>query len=105
MNAIVAILNIIGNVIFIPEFSFIGSAWVTLITQILLMSITWWYIRDTIHVRRSLRFVLSMGMISIIGIWLSTYFVNSFLQSDMSLLGSTITVIIAGIIFSIVYVG
>ena len=40
INAGIAILNIIGNIIFIPSYSFIGSAWVTLATQILLLILT-----------------------------------------------------------------
>jgi O-antigen/teichoic acid export membrane protein len=46
INAVVAILNIIGNIIFIPLFSFIGSAWVTLVTQIFLLILTWWFVRE-----------------------------------------------------------
>ena len=40
INAFIALINIIGNIIFIPLYSFIGSAWVTLITQILLLVVT-----------------------------------------------------------------
>lgn len=36
INAVVAIFNIVGNIIVIPYYSFIGSAYVTLISQILL---------------------------------------------------------------------
>lgn len=46
INAVVAILNIIGNIIFIPIYSFIGSAWVTLATQIFLLILTWWFVRE-----------------------------------------------------------
>ena len=45
INAIVALINIVGNLIFIPMYSFIGSAWVTLVTQILLLMLTWWVVR------------------------------------------------------------
>jgi O-antigen/teichoic acid export membrane protein len=41
INAFVAIMNIVGNIIFIPLYSFIGSAWVTLVTQILLLIVTY----------------------------------------------------------------
>ncbi|MBC7498706.1 oligosaccharide flippase family protein [Candidatus Gracilibacteria bacterium] len=41
INAGIAILNIVGNIIFIPIYSFIGSAWVTLATQILLLILTY----------------------------------------------------------------
>lgn len=36
INAVVAVFNIIGNIIVIPYYSFIGSAYVTLTSQILL---------------------------------------------------------------------
>lgn len=45
INAIIAFLNIIGNIIVIPMFSFIGSAWVTLGTQVLLLILTWWFVK------------------------------------------------------------
>jgi O-antigen/teichoic acid export membrane protein len=41
INAGIAILNIVGNIIFIPLYSFVGSAWVTLVTQILLLILTY----------------------------------------------------------------
>jgi O-antigen/teichoic acid export membrane protein len=41
INASIALLNIIWNIIFIPHYSFIGSAWVTLGTQILLLLLTY----------------------------------------------------------------
>jgi O-antigen/teichoic acid export membrane protein len=41
INASIAILNIVGNIIFIPIYSFIGSAWVTLATQVLLLILTY----------------------------------------------------------------
>jgi O-antigen/teichoic acid export membrane protein len=41
INAGIALLNIVGNIIFIPIYSFVGSAWVTLITQVLLLILTY----------------------------------------------------------------
>lgn len=46
INIIIAAINIVGNIIFIPVFSFIGSAWVTLISQILLLIITYLHVRS-----------------------------------------------------------
>lgn len=71
INGIIALINIIGNLIVIPYYSFIGSAWVTLGTQILLMSITWWYVRDSIEIRKSLIYVSSMSLLAGFAIWLS----------------------------------
>ena len=45
INASIAILNIVGNIIFIPMYSFVGSAWVTLVTQILLLILTYIAVR------------------------------------------------------------
>ncbi len=46
INAIVAIINIVGNIIFIPLYSFIGSAWVTLASQVLLLILTYTAVRS-----------------------------------------------------------
>ena len=72
INGVIAILNIIGNILIIPHYSFIGSAWVTLVTQILLMLITWWYIRDSIVIHKNLLFAMLLSLIAIISIYLAT---------------------------------
>lgn len=102
INASIAIVNIIGNLFVIPWYSFIGSAWVTLITQILLMVITWWYVRDTIHIKKSFYFVSFMSVISILSLWISTYFV-SILDQDFSLKSLILRFIIGGIVFVFIY--
>ncbi len=40
VNLIVATFNIVGNIIVIPTYSFMGSAWVTVVSQILLVILT-----------------------------------------------------------------
>lgn len=50
INIFVALINLIGNIIFIPHFSFIGSAWVTLITQWMLFCITAYTVRKDIKI-------------------------------------------------------
>ena len=52
INASIALINIIGNLIFIPYFSFIGSAWVTLGSQALLMLITGYTVRKQIPIKK-----------------------------------------------------
>ena len=47
INLFVALLNIIGNILIIPHSSFIGSAWVTLASQIILLVLTTWSVRNT----------------------------------------------------------
>jgi O-antigen/teichoic acid export membrane protein len=76
INGVIATLNIIGNILIIPHYSFIGSAWVTLITQVLLMLITYWYIRDNIVIHKNLIFATLLSLIAIISIYLATSLSN-----------------------------
>ncbi len=66
INGIVAIINIIGNLIFIPYYSFIGSAWVTLVSQFLLICITGWYVRRDISRKDMAIFAFPMILTSIV---------------------------------------
>jgi O-antigen/teichoic acid export membrane protein len=63
INLAVALINIIGNLVFIPYFSFIGSAWVTLASQICLLFLTFYFARHMIEkswmIRTSLFVLLS----------------------------------------------
>ena len=103
INGIIATVNIIGNLIVIPHYSFIGSAWVTVITQILLMCITWWYVRDTIYIRKSIIFVFSMSILVLFSIFLSKYAIFLLHIADTTLRTVVLQFIIAGIVFSISY--
>ncbi|NRH21282.1 oligosaccharide flippase family protein [Candidatus Gracilibacteria bacterium] len=105
INAGIALLNIIGNLLVIPMYSFIGSAWVTLLTQILLMSITWWYVRDSIHIKKSVIFAIFMSIFALIGIGLSLYITSRFIYQNTELMSSLFQVGIGGIIFGSIYLG
>lgn len=111
INGAIAIVNIIGNILFIPYYSFVGSAWVTLVTQIALMTITWWWVRDTIQIRRSLTFVVLMSIVGLLGVLISQVFNTVLLKDSFSLLGNTTLlsslfhIIIGGIVFAIIYLG
>lgn len=52
VNSFVAIINVIGNLLLIPHYSFIWAAVVTLLSQIILMSICWYIVLKTIKVPR-----------------------------------------------------
>ena len=104
INAIIALLNIIGNLIFIPMYSFIGSAWVTLVTQILLMMITWWYVRDTIQYKKSIIFASIMSIVAIIGIYVAI-FSGKFIGVWDGIISILLRLSIAGIIFWSCYLG
>jgi O-antigen/teichoic acid export membrane protein len=45
INACIAVVNLVGNMIVIPQYSFIGSAWMTLASQILLLILTVYHVR------------------------------------------------------------
>jgi O-antigen/teichoic acid export membrane protein len=45
INAGIAIANLVGNLLIIPHYSFIGSAWVTLASQVLLLILTSYHAR------------------------------------------------------------
>lgn len=62
INLVIAILNIIGNIIIIPYYSFIGSAWVTLISQVCLLVVTGIVARHNIRFRQVLP--MSLGIFS-----------------------------------------
>ncbi len=105
INAIVAMINIIWNLIFIPNYSFIGSAWVTLITQILLMSITWWWVRDTINIKKSLKVAIGLIVFATIGILASTYTISKLPVIENDMLFTIYKLGIWGMVFGIIYLG
>lgn len=103
INAIIAIFNLIGNLIFIPYFSFIGSAWVTLGTQILLLGVTWWYVRENIETREILRFSLPVLVLSIFSVICAWYGVNLTHLTNTTFVETFIRLAIAGVIFGSIF--
>ena len=81
INGIVALVNILGNLIFIPYYSFIGSAWVTVISQFLLIVITGWYVRDNISHKKMMFFVLPMLSVALLAGTISNTLTGASLQS------------------------
>ena len=49
VNLFIALVNIVGNLVIIPFYSFIGSAVVTLASQVLLVMISLFLVRDTLY--------------------------------------------------------
>ncbi len=74
INGGVALFNIIWNLIVIPYFSFIGSAWVTLLSQILLIIITYFYIRKSIKGAEFVVFSSWMVIAGYASLCISNYF-------------------------------
>ena len=86
INACVALLNIIGNIIFIPYFSFIGSAWVTLITQILLVMLTGYFGRENLKGTWMLKNTLFFLMTSVIA-GMGAFLVNGIFPTTLTVFG------------------
>ncbi len=104
INACIALVNIIGNLIFIPHFSFIGSAWVTLISQAILMFITGYTIRKQIPLKQVCISGISILFCAILWV-LWVFLLESFFPiSEGSSLAESLTRILAtGGIFCIIY--
>lgn len=76
INACIAIFNIVWNIIVIPHFSFIGSAYITVASQILLLISLFFYSRDIFKFK-----IPTLYTIKVILFWLSLYFLWIFLVS------------------------
>lgn len=105
INSIVALINIIGNLVFIPEYSFIGSAWVTVISQFLLILITWWYVKNDISHKTMVFFAFPMISVSLIAGYISYIFTSASLQSSNWWTDLFIHFILTWSIFWVIYLG
>lgn len=105
LNAGIALFNIIGNILVIPNYSFVGSAIVTLISQIFLLICTWWMVRSDLPLRsilpQTLR-VLSIGIIAGLG----AFWIGNIIRIEtLSLIGSMESLALIGWTFSFLYLG
>lgn len=83
VNTLIAIVNIVGNILVIPHYSFIGSAWVTLLSQVLLVIITWYLVRASYEnrakIQQSALFIILAVLSWIIAYWIA----HTLISSDM----------------------
>lgn len=104
INTFIALINIIGNILVIPHFSFLGAAWITLITQILLVSITWWMVRDIYEQKQFLFAGVFLLITGVLSGYISTWVIGIYLPPDsihlLQILGRSL---LGGIIFGICY--
>ena len=108
INLVIAILNIIGNIIIIPYYSFIGSAWVTLISQVCLLVVTGIVARHNIRFRQVLP--MSLGIFSFALFWLLVigyifWQEARFIPEWGSIEDSLSRICILGSIFTLIYGG
>ncbi len=99
INAIITIANLIGNIILIPYFSFVGSAWVTLVCQMLLLAQTYWATRHLVR----FNFLPSFSL-SVIGLALVASSVNWY-TLELLHMNVLYSLIISALLFSVIYLG
>lgn len=104
INSIIACINIVGNIIFIPHFSFIGAAWVTLVTQMLLVVMSLWLVRHTYKAREMVkRFVYLVGSALVSG-YIALLCVNTlFPVSQFGFEEAFLRGLVGGICFGFLY--
>ena len=99
INLIITIANLVGNLALIPFYSFVGSAWVTLICQILLLTFTYRATRHLVH----FDFLPGFTFFTLLFALLASG-VNWYLLSTLHT-GTFVSLIICTTVFSIVYLG
>ncbi len=88
INICITLVNIIGNILIIPYYSFFGAAVITLISQILLMIISYSVVRKYISLsfQDSIEIMKSIGIASILYMSFSFYFSTQDLWSMSKIL-------------------
>lgn len=98
INLCIAVVNIVGNILLIPQFSFIWAAFVTLASQILLVIISSYFIRQELSLFPALWKICYFLMWAIFAVFLALWSKN-FLHFDSNF----ITLATSGMIFGTVY--
>ncbi len=80
INLIVTVFNIIWNIILIQKYSFIGAWVVTLLSQILLTILWYYYTKDLIKFHLPLKFILKN-----IFIWISIFYFGYYILNNYSI--------------------
>jgi O-antigen/teichoic acid export membrane protein len=65
INMFVAAFNIVWNIILIPKYSFIGSAYITVASQILLLIMLFFYSRDIYKFRFPVLYTIRVILVSL----------------------------------------
>ncbi|MGE4444405.1 MAG: oligosaccharide flippase family protein [Candidatus Altimarinota bacterium] len=90
INIFITLFNIIGNIIFIPKYSFMGAAYVTLTSQILLFLLGWYFSKNISHFRFDWKYIILNFLIGIfiflLGNWAIGFFHLGFFM-EMFLIG------------------
>lgn len=93
-NIILVIFNIGLNFYLIPHYSYIGAAAATVLTEILVLTFTWWVARKNVELNLNLNIVWKTGLAGLamfVSLFLMVPYINWIL---FSIIGSTIYIII-----------
>lgn len=99
INFVITVANLIGNLVLIPFYSFVGSAWVTLICQILLLAQTYYSTRHLVHFNFLPGFTLSTLFFAAIASGANWYILSTL---HIGVFFSLVTCTVA---FSVIYLG
>ncbi len=99
INFIITIANLVGNLALIPFYSFVGSAWVTLVCQILLLVQTYRATRHLVHFNFLPSFSFGVLFFAVIASGVNYYLLQ------ILHMGNFITLIICTGVFSVIYLG
>ncbi len=78
VNIFITIFNIVWNIILIPKFSFIGSALVTLFSQIVLFWLLYYFSRKIVKINFDILYIFKVILFSIWIYFLWDYFLKNF---------------------------
>lgn len=99
INLIITLANLVGNIALIPFYSFVGSAWVTLVCQILLLVFTYRATRHLVRFNFLSSFTLSTIFFAVLASganWYVLYMLHT---------GVFISLLICSVVFSLLYLG
>ncbi|HBB26990.1 TPA: hypothetical protein DCZ36_00650 [Candidatus Gracilibacteria bacterium] len=99
INLIITLANLVGNIALIPFYSFVGSAWVTLVCQILLLIFTYRATRHLVRFDFLPSFTLSTIFFAVLASGANWYVLH------MLHTGVFVSLLICSLVFSILYLG
>lgn len=98
VNLFIAIFNLVGNLIFIPYYSFMGAAYVTLVSQIILVWMCFFLVRKMIDKKQ----IFTMWLFLITSALISGY-IAMMISGFLSFSSLFFSLMISGTIFSVCY--
>ncbi|MDD5376805.1 MAG: flippase [Candidatus Gracilibacteria bacterium] len=99
INLIITVANLVGNLALIPFYSFVGSAWVTLVCQILLLIQTYRATRHLVHFNFLPSFTISTLFFAVLASGINWYLLENLHT------GTFVSLMICTLVFSLVYLG